>query len=226
MANFIKYLGHSAFYIKSDNFGLLFDPWLSNNPNVDFDYKKENITHILLSHGHGDHFGETLEISKATGAKVIAVYETANFCSNQGVNAVGVAMGSEIKFEFGLARFCGAIHSNSLPNGQYGGIAGSILVNLSGKKIFFAGDTALTKDFELVGEFYKPEIAMLPIGGHFTMGVDDAVIASKMLGAETIIPMHYNTFDAINADVSDFKSKIQALGKTCQIMQINDEMKI
>ena len=226
MANFIKYLGHSAFYIKSDNFGLLFDPWLSNNPNVNFDYKKENVTHILLSHGHGDHFGETLEISKATGAKVIAVYETANFCSNQGVNAVGVAMGSEIKFEFGSARFFGAVHSNSLPNGQYGGIAGSILVNLSGKKIFFAGDTALTKDFELIGEFYKPEIAMLPIGGHFTMGDDDAVIASKMLGAETIIPMHYNTFDAINADVSDFKSKIQALGKTCQVMQINDEMKI
>lgn len=222
----VKYLGHSAFYIKSDNFGLLFDPWLSNNPKVVFDYKNENITHILLSHGHGDHFGETLEIAKSTNAKVIAVYETANFCANQGVNAVGVAMGSEIKFEFGSVRFFGAIHSNSLPNGQYGGIAGSILVNLSGRKIFFAGDTALTKDFELIGEFYKPEIAMLPIGGHFTMGVDEAVIASKMLGANTIIPMHYNTFDAIIADVSDFKSKIQALGKICQIMQINDEMKV
>ncbi|MGN0005131.1 MAG: metal-dependent hydrolase [Candidatus Gastranaerophilaceae bacterium] len=226
MTNYIKYLGHSAFYVKSGNYGLLFDPWLSNSSKVDFAFSKEKVTHILLSHAHGDHFGETIEISKSTGATIIAVFETANFCLNQGLNAIGVAMGSEIKFDFGTARFFGAIHSNSFPNGQYAGIAASILINVSGKKIFFAGDAALTKDFELIGELYKPEIAMLPIGGHFTMGIDEAVIASKMLGVDTVIPMHYNTFDAICADVSDFQSKILAIGRNCQVMNINDEMKI
>lgn len=224
MANYIKYLGHSAFYIKSDNFGLLFDPWISNNPKVNFNYRNEKVTHIFLSHAHGDHFGETIEIAKATKAKVVAVFETANFCTKQGINAIGVGMGAEIKFDFGSVRFFGAIHSNILPNGEYGGIAGSVFVDIGGKKIFFAGDTALTKDFELIGELYKPEIAMLPIGGHFTMGIDEAVIAAKMLGVQTVIPMHYNTFNAIIADVSDFQSKINAIGKNCQIMNINDEM--
>ncbi len=222
MSDGIKYLGHSAFYIKYDRYGILIDPWFLHNKDVDFDIEKECITHILLTHGHSDHFGDTVQIVKATNAKVIAIFETAIFCQKLGIDAVGVGMSAEIPCDFGKVRFLPATHPNSLPNGEYGGIAASILLDLGGIKIFHAGDTGLTKEFELIGQLYKPYYAMLPIGGHYTMGVDEAVIASKMLDAKEVIPMHYNTFDVITADPYDFNTKIVTQGQLCHVMAAND----
>lgn len=222
MADGIQYLGHSSFYIKANGFGILVDPWFMHNKNVNFDINKENITHILVTHGHTDHFGDAIPIAKAKNAKIIAIFETAIFCQKMGIDAVGVGMSAEIPTEFGSVRFLPATHPNSLPNGEYGGIAASILIDIGGIKIYHAGDTGLTKEFELIGSLYKPYYAMLPIGGHYTMGVDEAVIAAKMLEAKEVIPMHYNTFDVIAADPYDFNTKIVTQGQICHVMAIND----
>lgn len=222
MADGIKYLGHSAFYIKYDKYGILIDPWFLHNKDVEFSIENENITHILVTHGHTDHFGNTIQIAKAKQAQVVAIFETAIYCQKMGVNALGVGMSAEIPLEFGSVRFLPAIHTNSLPDGEYGGIAASVLIDLQGIKIFHAGDSGLTKEYELIGELYKPYYAMLPIGGHYTMGVEEAVIAAKMLKAKEVIPMHYNTFDAINANPYDFNTKIITQGQTCHVMAVND----
>lgn len=222
MTNGIKYLGHSAFYISSGEYGILIDPWFLHNKNVHFDVMKEKITHILITHGHSDHFGDTVNIAKAKNAKIIAIFETAIFCQKLGLNAVGVGMSAKIPTEFGSVRFFQATHTNTLPNGEYGGVAASILIETGGTKIFHAGDTGLTREFELIGNLYKPHYAMLPIGGHFTMGVEEAAVAAQMLNAEEYIPMHYNTFDVIAANPEDFKTSVEAQGKICHIMNIND----
>ncbi|MCR5261542.1 MAG: metal-dependent hydrolase [Candidatus Gastranaerophilales bacterium] len=222
MADGIKYLGHSAFYIKSGEYGILIDPWFLHNPNVTFDINREKITHIILTHGHSDHFGDTVNIAKATNAKVIAIFETAIFCQKMGLNSVGVGMGSAIPTDFGSVRFLPATHTNSLPNGEYGGLAASVLLDVDGVKIFHAGDTGLTREFELIGKLYRPYYAMLPIGGHYTMGVEEAIIAAEMLNAEEYIPMHYNTFDVIAADPIEFKTALEEMGKTCHIMPANE----
>ena len=222
MANEIKYLGHSAFYIKSGNCGVLIDPWFLHNPNVKFDVNKELITHIIVTHGHSDHFGDTIKIAQAKNATVIAIFETAIYCDNFGLKTVGVGMSAEIKTDFGSVRFLPATHTNSLPNGQYGGIAASVLLNIGGETIFHAGDTGLTAEMELTGKLYAPHYAMLPIGGTFTMGVPEAVIAAKMLNAKEIIPMHYNTFDVIRANPAEFKTAIEKNGQICHVMSAND----
>ncbi len=218
----IKYLGHSAFYIKTEDCGILIDPWFMHNPEVNFDIENENITHILITHGHGDHFGDTVTIGKAKNPTIIAIFETGIFCEKLGLKAIGVGMSGAVKTDFGTVRFLPAFHTNSLPNGDYGGIAASVLIELkNGVKIYHAGDTGLTKEFELIGDLYAPEITMLPIGGHFTMDAKEAVIASKMLKTQNVIPMHYNTFDTIKANVEEFQSDISAIGKTCIPMKIN-----
>ena len=219
----IKYLGHSAFYIKSENYGILIDPWFMQNKKVDFDIKKENITHIFITHAHSDHFGDTLQIAKETDAQIVAIFETAIYCQKLGLNALGVGFGSEIPFDFGSAKFYPATHTNSLPNGTYGGTAAGIMLSLNGGiKIYHAGDTGLTTEFELIGKYDTPYYAMLPIGGHFTMGIKEALIAAQMINAKEIIPMHYNTFNVIEANPHDFKTEIDNIGKTCHIMGEND----
>ena len=222
MADGIKYLGHSAFYIKSENYGILIDPWFLHNKSVNFDLDKEVITHIIVTHGHGDHFGDTIQIAKYKNAEVIAIFETGIYCQQQGVRAVGVGLGNAIPFGFGTVRFLPATHTNTLPNGQYGGVAASVLIDVDGVKIFHASDSGLTREYELIGELYEPYYAMLPIGGHYTMGVDEAVIAAKMLRAKEVIPMHYNTFETIKADATDFSTRIITQGQTCHVMNVND----
>ncbi len=218
----IKYLGHSAFYIKTGECGILIDPWFMHNSEVKFDIENELITHILITHGHGDHFGDTVTIAKAKNPTVIAIFETGLFCQKLGINAIGVGMSGAVKTDFGTVRFLPAFHTNTLPNGEYGGIAASILIELkNGVKIYHAGDTGLTKEFELIGELYSPDITMLPIGGHFTMDEKEAVLAAKMLKTQNVIPMHYNTFDTIKANVEEFKADISAIGKNCIAMKAN-----
>lgn len=224
MVDGIKYLGHSAFYIKSGIYGILIDPWFLHNKDVRFDLENEIVTHIVVTHGHGDHFGDTIQIAKYKQAKVIAIFETGIYCQQQGVEAVGVGMGNAIPMEFGTIRFLPATHTNTLPNGQYGGIAASVLLDLDGVKIFHAGDSGLTREYELIGKLYEPYYAMLPIGGHYTMGVDEAVIAAKMLKAKEVIPMHYNTFETIMANPYDFNTQIVTQGQVCHVMNVNDTL--
>lgn len=214
----ITYLGHSAFEIKTEEFKILIDPYLVCSPNYDF----KGTTHIFVTHGHGDHLGNTINISKITGAPITAVFELANYCSGYGINTKSISLGGWIKESFGRVIFTPAFHSSSAPDGTYTGCPAGIIFEIEGKRIFHTGDTCLNSEMKVVKEVYKPDIVMLPIGGCYTMDVENAAIAAEWIGANTVIPMHYNTFPAIAADTEEFKKLITNQGKVAEIMNPGD----
>lgn len=227
MNNFtLRYLGHSAFFIQTPNAGILIDPFISQNPVANFDYTKEKITHIFVTHGHSDHLGDAIIISKNTGAQLITVFELALYCQQRGANALPVGLGATLNFDFGNAIFLPAFHSSSTPTGEYAGCASSVLLDIAGFKIYHAGDTSLTQEFKMIKDVFAPNMALLPIGGTFTMDIEQASIASKWLGAKYIIPMHYNTFDAICADVNKFKIMVDNEEQKCIVMNANDQIEL
>ncbi|EKE03466.1 MAG: beta-lactamase protein [uncultured bacterium] len=213
----IKYLGHSAFLITHNNHSVLIDPFLTNSP---VSINELNPQDILLTHAHGDHLGDAIKISKEKNAPITAIFELANYCSDKGVNAQGVNIGGKIPFLWGYAYWLPAAHSSSTPDGHYGGAPASILLNIGEISIYHAGDTGLHYDLKMIGEIYKPDIALLPIGGFYTMGINEAVTATKWLGSPTVIPMHYNTFPIIEVNPENFKSKIESETKsTCVVLK-------
>jgi len=212
----LKYIGHSAFEIKNGDKAVLIDPLVSVNEK--FNWHEEPISDILLTHAHGDHLGEAIEIAKEKDIEITAVAELAGYCQQQGTKAKSVGLGSWIKFSWGRAVFLPAFHSSSLPDGRYGGVAASILLDVDGVRIFHAGDTCLTGEMKTIKELYAPQIALLPIGGNYTMDVEHAAMAAKWLGVRTVIPMHYGTFPEIQADLEKF-GRLIAFGNTaCQIL--------
>ena len=220
----LKYIGHSAFEFKTGNKSIIVDPYVSINDK--YDYKKSNIVDIFVTHGHSDHLGEAVEISKNKKAPITAVAEVAAYCSKQKCKTRPVNLGSWLNYDWGRAIFLPAYHSSALPDGSYGGIAASILFDIEGVRIFHAGDTALTPDFKTYKELYRPNIALLPIGGTYTMDVEHAVVAADWLGAKTVIPMHYNTFPEIQADLQRFLQLMQVNNTNCAILnpeQINQD---
>lgn len=227
MNNFsVKYLGHSAFFIKTKNSGILIDPFISQNPVANFDYTQEKITHIFITHGHSDHLGDAIIISKNTNAQLITIFELALYCEQRGANVLPINLGGVLNFEFGNACFTPAFHSNSTPDGSYGGCASGIILNINGIKIFHAGDTSLTQEFKTIKEIFAPEISMLPVGGVFTMDIEQASIASKWLNSKYIIPMHYNTFPAINVDINKFKTMVDNENQKCLVMKVNEQIEL
>ncbi len=222
----LTYLGHSAFYIEKDNAGILIDPFISGNPAARFDYKQKKISHICLTHAHLDHLGDAIEISKAKNAPIIAVFELANFCISKGAKAIGVNIGAHLEFNWGSVRFLTALHSSSNPELPYGGPAASLLFDIDGTTIFHAGDTALIPDFAMIGELYNPYFALLPIGGYYTMGVEEAAIAAKMLFAMEVIPIHYNTFPNIKVNVRKFEDLLEAQGQKCLSLKANEYVEL
>ena len=212
----LKYIGHSAFEIKNGDSAVLIDPLVSINKK--YKWKDEPITDILLTHAHGDHLGEAIEIAKKKGAEITAIVELAGYCSEQGAKAKGINLGSWLQYSWGRAIFLPAYHSSSLPDGRYGGCAASILLDVDGVRIFHAGDTCLTGEMKTIRELYAPQIALLPIGGRYTMDVEHAAVAAKWLGAKTVIPMHYGTFQEIQADLEKFNKLIAFNNTVCQIL--------
>ena len=212
----LKYIGHSAFEIENGDSAVLIDPLVSINKK--YKWKDEPITDILLTHAHGDHLGEAIEIAKKKDAEITAIVELAGYCSEQGAKAKGVNLGSWLQYSWGRAIFLPAYHSSSLPDGRYGGCAASILLDVDGVRIFHAGDTCLTGEMKTIRELYAPQIALLPIGGRYTMDVEHAAVAAKWLGAKTVIPMHYGTFQEIQADLEKFNKLIALNNTVCQIL--------
>lgn len=213
----ITFIGHSCFKISSEKASILIDPFLAGN----------NTAHdIFLTHAHGDHLGDAIEISKKTGAQITAIFELANYCEKKGANAKGVNIGGKVPFPWGSAYWLPAAHSSSTPDGVYGGEPASILVDINGTKIYHAGDTGLHYDMKMIGEVYKPDIAMLPVGGFYTMGVEEAAVAAEWLGCKKVIPMHYNTFPVIEANVDEFAAKIHAQGKECIVLTPGKTVKL
>lgn len=212
----IKYLGHSAFEITTEDGKILIDPFLVCVPN----YKPEGIKNIFVTHAHGDHLGSAIEISKQTGAPITTVFELANYCTQHGAKAIDCGLGSWIDYPWGRAILVPAFHSSSTSDGKYGGCPCGFIFEIDNKVIYHAGDTCLNSEMKMIGEVYEPDIAMLPIGGKYTMDIEHAVIAAEWLKSSEIIPMHYNTFDAISVDVTEFERQIREIGKLPRIMEI------
>lgn len=195
----INYLGHSCFIIDINGIKLLIDPFISPN-ELAKNIEVENLAcdYILVSHGHGDHVADLVAIAKRTNAKIVSSYEIIEWLSNQDVkNGHPMNLGGTWNFDFGSIKMMYAAHSNSLPDGTYGGTAAGFMIKADGKTIYYAGDTALMQEMKLTGELFNIDYAFLPIGDNFTMGIDDAVIAAKFINCKNIIGMHYDTFGYI-----------------------------
>lgn len=212
----VTYFGHGCFSLIIGGSSILIDPFITPNAlagSIDID--SINTDYILLTHGHEDHVYDTESIAKRTGAKLISNFEIINWFQKKGIeNTAAMNIGGIMRTEDFAIKVVSAIHSSSMPDGSYGGLAsGFIFVYQEDdvdKVAYFAGDTALHKDMELIQEeFGFVDFAFLPIGDVFTMGVDDAVEAAYLVNADTVIPMHYDTFDPIKVDLKEAKEEFE-----------------
>ncbi len=222
MAFDLTYLGHSGFEIKIFERSILIDPFLQASQN-EYDYRNANITDIFLTHGHADHVGNSIDIAKHCRSQITAIFELANICSQKGVRTDGVNFGSWIEYDWGKALFVPAFHSSSY-DGVYAGEPAGIILDINGVRIYHVGDTCLFSDMKLIKELYHPDIAMLPVGGHYTMDIEQAGIAAEWIGAKVTIPIHYNTFSVISVDIARFEMLLQTKGLNCQIMNAGETL--
>lgn len=206
----VNWVGHGTFQLEADGHRVLIDPFISGNPSAvqkPDDFSPET---ILVTHAHGDHVGDVVDIAKRTGATVIAILELATWFGEQGVEqVVGINFGGTAPFPGGSAKLVPAWHTSTTPDGKVTTLPAGFVVRFGGRTIYFAGDTALFGDMAFIGD-EGLDIAVLPIGDHFTMGPGDAVKAARLLKAPVIIPGHYNTFPAITQDVAAFAADIAA----------------
>lgn len=214
----LTFLGHSAFQIDHAAWKILIDPFITGNPAAAVKADALEPTHIILTHGHGDHLGDAVDIAGRTGATVIATFEVANYVKEKGIEYVlDLGVGGGRSVDFGHVKFTVAHHSSSF-EGRYMGVAAGVLVGVGGKVIYHAGDTGLTYDMKLLGEMHTIDAALLPIGDNYTMGVRDAIRAVEFVNPAVAIPMHYNTFPVIQADPEEFRAGVRELGKECAIL--------
>ncbi|MBS4536550.1 metal-dependent hydrolase [Clostridium sp. D2Q-14] len=223
----IKYLGHSAFMIEEGLIKALIDPFISGNSSngINIDELKE-ITHIFVTHGHDDHLGDTVEIAKNNNAKVICNAEIGQYLSDKGLYVHTMHIGGSIRFDFGRVKMTPALHGSGIYNGKFmidGGNPCGFLIELDDKKLYHAGDTGLTMDMKLLEE-ENIDIALIPIGGNFTMDIYDAVRAVEFIKPKLVVPMHYDTFPVIKADPNEFKRNIKS--REVKIMSIRESIKI
>lgn len=210
----ITWLGHSTFEIRFDGGEtLVLDPWIEGNPAFPKNYEIKKVDAIALSHAHFDHSDAVLPLAKKFSPKVIAIFETAKYFEGKGVeNTVGINKGGTVDLGFVKLTMTNALHSCSIKDGNnllYGGeAAGYVLTLKDGRTAYFAGDTALFGDMALIGEFFQPELAFLPIGDHFTMGPHQAAHAARLLKVKSVIPMHYGTFPALTGTPKDLEEKL------------------
>jgi len=204
------WLGHSAFALAIDEHPVLLDPFLTGNPLAAADPNNLAAEIIFLSHAHGDHLGDTVDIALRTGAKVVANFEICNWINAQGVDNVH-AQNPGGGFDHGIVhcKFTVAHHSSSFPDGSYGGNPCGFVFTARGKRLYYAGDTALFSDMQLIGEM-GIDVAFLPIGDNFTMGPDDSLQAIKFLRPRYVVPMHYKTWPVIDQDASDWANKVSS----------------
>ncbi|MES2566631.1 MAG: metal-dependent hydrolase [Bacteroidota bacterium] len=220
----ITYYGHSCFGVKINGKNILFDPFISPNElakNIDVDTVEAD--YILISHGHEDHIADAVSIAKRTNALIVANWEISVWLQKQGVaNLHPMNIGGKKLFDFGSIKCVNAIHSSSLPDGSYGGHAMGFVIESNDKNFYYAGDTALTYDMKLIGDYRKVDFAFLPIGDNFTMGIDNAVLASQFINCKDIIGMHYDTFEFTKIDKSEAINKFNRQGKKLSLFEIGE----
>jgi L-ascorbate metabolism protein UlaG (beta-lactamase superfamily) len=221
------YYGQSCFLLEIEGVKFLFDPFITPNPLAKhIDTKAIAADYILVSHGHGDHVADLVMLAKQTGAQVIGMVEVIDWAEKQGVtNTHGMNFGKQ-KFDFGTLRMVWATHSSSMPDGSYGGNPAGFVLETAGKTVYFAGDTSLTVEMKLLPDWYKLDYAILPIGGNYTMDVDDALIATKYMECNQVIGVHYNTFPVIEIDTEAAVAKFKRENKQLLLPAIGETINL
>src|SRR5690554_3698699 len=219
------YYGHSSVGISLEGATLLFDPFIRpNGLAAHIDVSKIKPDYIFLSHCHEDHVADLAEIQRNSGAVVVAIVETAAWVEKQGIPAdkiVALNFGGTFSASFGTAKMVYALHTNSTPEGNYAGAPAGFLIKAAGTTLYFAGDTALTTEMQLLGSS-AIDWAFLPVGGHYTMDVDDAILASNLINCTEVIGIHYDTFPPIQIDHELAKRKFKEAGKSLHLLDIGE----
>jgi L-ascorbate metabolism protein UlaG (beta-lactamase superfamily) len=225
---YVSFHGHSVVKIKTGEFTILIDPFIRGNEMTDLVPENEKPDVILLTHGHNDHVGDTVEIAKACDALVIAPFELANYIGSQGVKTHPMHIGGAREFEFGKVKFTQAFHGSSFETDNneiiYTGMPSGILFTAEGKTIYHAGDTALFGDMKLIGDRHPIDLAFLPIGDNFTMGIEDAAYAVELLKPRAVVPVHYDTFPPIKQNPQTFKELVT--GSTVHVLKAGEGLEV
>lgn len=223
----LKYFGHSAFQIiTKSGHTILIDPFLDDNPACPVKSKHVKADFIILTHGHGDHVGDSFKIAKKSNLLFICVNELADWVKSKGFNAHNMHIGGAHDFDFGRVKFTIAHHGSLTPDNQYAGEASGALITIEGKTIYHTGDTGLFYDMKLIGEMNPIDYMLLPIGDNYTMGITDAVKAVELANPKIAIPIHFNTFPVIKSDPQKFKKLLEAKGFKCKVMEFGEEIEI
>ena len=205
----VRFLGHACFELSDGDTTVLIDPFLTGNPKAAISATDAAATVILLTHGHGDHIGDTVSIAKRTGAPVVAIVELAGELAEEGVDVRDPNLGGTVKFDWGSVKLVPAWHTSTTPKGTVNTPAG-LVIHFGDTVVYHLGDTCVFSDLALVGKRTPIDVALMCIGGHYTMDRADAVDAAELIGAKTVIPCHYNTFPPIETDAEAFKSDVES----------------
>ncbi len=224
----VTFYGHSCVYVTDGRYKIIIDPFLTNNPQAPVKAADIDVDYILATHGHGDHLGDAIEISRRTNATIIAPNELANWVSQRGALAHNMHIGGGYDFEFGRVKLTIAHHGSSAGETglEYTGNPCGFVVTIGGKTIYHAGDTGLFLDMKLIGELDKIDLMFVPIGDNFTMGVDDAVKAVEFVKPGVVVPIHYNTWDIIKADPEAFRKKLDGKGVKVKILKPGETLEM
>ena len=223
----ITFLGHASLHIVIGNTNIVVDPFISGNPKANLiDIYNLKADYILITHAHQDHILDVESIAKNTGAKIISNYEIVTHYQGLGIDGHPMNHGGNWNFDFGKVKYVNAIHTSSFPDGSYGGQPGGFIIEGEHKTIYIAGDTALTYDMKLIPMQTKLDLAILPIGDNFTMGVDDAIIASDFVECDKILGYHFDTFGYIEIEHDDAKRRFFERDKDLMLLEIGESLEL
>ena len=224
----ITYLSHSCVHVETAGHNLLFDPYLTGNKLAPISASEVKCDFILLTHGHDDHVGDAPAIARRTGATIIGNYEIATYFSTQGLKTHGMYHGGGWNFPFGRVKMVLAHHGSGFPGPDgrlfYLGSPAGYVLTLEGRNIYHAGDTCIFLEMELIGRMHPLDLAFVPIGDNFTMGIDEAVEALKLLRPKRAVPIHFNTFEEIQVDPREFATKARAAGVEVTVLGPGESM--